>query len=534
MRNELKTIIHQVFVKKSIVTLGLAAVLTGPVYAFKSGHGSVLSDAGAPLQIAIPLLELTAQEMDSLQVAFAEQDAWSKIGLTPPVALDALKVNVVPGFTPGSRRLMISSPQSASRSPVDILLDITTSSGSLQIQSSYLVTLPADTTTSSASGSGASKSGSSSTGSGPNLVKRGDTLYSIAQRNAVSGVDIYQMLAALFEANPDAFISGNMNLLRAGATLTIPDAATIRAVDKAKARKLYQSQVQTFNDMRRANLSARTAAASAQAQKQSAKGSASKTESSSTSGTQASTQQSSDQVRLTSKSATDQKEDVRTAAKNEAEELNARIKTLQQNVDQLKDASTTTSSDSASNTVPKSTVPPVPASEANTTTTPPAAATAATPDVAVKPSDTASSTAGTTKSGPDSTAVADKAVTPAANTSSSSAMNTKSGLFTKAGLLSRWDMFTAFLAENIMYALAAVLAFGALIIAWMMRRAGERHDDEPEESYTAAQANPNVQSAFGQKLSDIDLNLEPVDSAIKDSVTEKQVSSVPPTLTKQL
>ena len=533
MRNELKTIIHQVFDKKSIVTLGLAAVLTGPVYAFKSGHGSVLSDAGAPLQIAIPLLELTAQEMDSLQVAFAEQDAWSKIGLTPPVSLDALKVNVVPGFTPGSRRLMISSPQPASRSPVDILLDSTTSSGSLQIQSSYLVTLPADTTTSSASVSGAGKTGASATGSGQNLVKRGDTLYSIAQRNAVSGVDMYQMLAALFEANPDAFISGNMNLLRAGATLTIPDAATIRAVDKAKARKLYQSQVQTFNDMRRANLSARTAAASAQAQNQSAKGSASKTESSSTAGTQASTQQSSDQVRLTSKSATDQKEDVRTAAKNEAEELNARIKTLQQNVDQLKDASTTTSSDSASNTAPKSTLTPVPASEASTTTTSPAA-TSATPDVAVKPSDAASSTSGTTKSGPDSTAVADKAVTPAANPPSSSTMSTKSGLFTKAGLVSRWDMFTAFLAENIMYALAAVLAFGALIIAWMMRRAGERHDDEPEESYTAAQANPNVQSAFGQKLSDIDLNLEPVDSAIKDRVTEKQVSSVPPTLTKQL
>lgn len=532
MRNELKTIINQVFDKKSIVTLGLAVALTGPVYAFKSGHGSVLSDAGAPLQIAIPLLELTAQEMDSLQVAFAEQNAWSKIGLTPPVSLDSLKVNVVPGFTPGSRRLLISSTQPASRSPVDLLLDITTSSGSLQIQSSYLVTLPADSTASSASASGASKSSGSATGSGQNLVKRGDTLYSIAQRNAVSGVDMYQMLTALFEANPDAFISGNMNLLRSGATLTIPDAETIRAVDKARARKLYQAQVQTFNDMRRANLSARTAAASAQAQNQSGKGGSTKSESSSTAGTQATTSQSSDQVRLTSNSATDQKEDVRTAAKNEAEELNSRIKTLQQNVDQLKDANTSTSGQPAANTSTNTTATPAASTEASTT--PPTGA-AATPAVTEKPAETQSSGASNTKSSSESATATDKAATPASNNSSSSTTaSTKSDLFTKAGLASRWDSFTVFLAENMMYVLAAVLAFGALVIAWMMRRAGERHDDESDDAFTAAQANPAVQSAFGQKLSDIDLNLEPVDAVVKESVSDKQASSVPPTLTKHV
>jgi pilus assembly protein FimV len=533
MRNELKTIIHQIFDKKLIVTFGLAAALSGPVYAFKSGHGSVLSDAGAPLQIAIPLLELTAQEMDSLQVAIAEQSTWSKIGLTPPVSLDALKVNVVPGFTPGSRRLMISSAQPASRSPVDILLDITTSSGSLQIQSSYLVTLPADTSTSSASATSAGKSGGSATGSGQNLVKRGETLYSIAQRNAVSGVDMYQMLAALFEANPDAFISGNMNLLRTGATLTIPDAETIRAVDKARARKLYQAQVQTFNDMRRANLSARTAAASAQAQNQSGKGGSAKSDASSSAGTQATTSQSSDQVRLTSNSATDQKDDVRTAAKNEAEELNARIKTLQQNVDQLKDANTSTSGQSAANTSTNTTATPAASSEASTATTPPTGA-AATPAVTEKPTESQSSGSGNAKSGSESAAATEKAATPASNSSAASTTTTKSDLFTKAGLASRWDAFTVFLAENIMYVLAAVLAFGALVIAWMMRRAGERHDDEPDDSFTAASANPGVQSAFGQKLSDIDLNLEPVDAVIKETASDKQAASVPPTLTKHL
>jgi len=72
-------------------------------------------------------------------------------------------------------------------------------------------------------------------------VSPGDTLFGIAQRHVVPGTDMYQMLQAIFDANPEAFIAGNMNLLRAGAVLMIPDAQTIRAIDKNVARSTYQN-----------------------------------------------------------------------------------------------------------------------------------------------------------------------------------------------------------------------------------------------------------------------------------------------------
>ncbi|HEY6862949.1 MAG TPA: FimV/HubP family polar landmark protein, partial [Burkholderiales bacterium] len=61
-------------------------------------------------------------------------------------------------------------------------------------------------------------------------VKRGDTLSKIALRNKVDGVTLQQMLVALFRANQEAFVGDNMNRLRAGKIITIPDKEEMAAV----------------------------------------------------------------------------------------------------------------------------------------------------------------------------------------------------------------------------------------------------------------------------------------------------------------
>ncbi|MDP0919704.1 FimV/HubP family polar landmark protein, partial [Klebsiella pneumoniae] len=48
-------------------------------------------------------------------------------------------------------------------------------------------------------------------------VRPGDSLSKVAARTQVSGISLDQMLVGLFRNNPDAFIDGNMNLLKAGA-----------------------------------------------------------------------------------------------------------------------------------------------------------------------------------------------------------------------------------------------------------------------------------------------------------------------------
>ncbi len=92
------------------------------------------------------------------------------------------------------------------------------------------------------------------------LVKPGDTLARIAQEHRPEGVNLDQMLVALFQNNRDAFAGNNMNRLKAGKILAIPEADAAAAVAPAEARKTVVAQARDFNAYRR-KLAAAVAAA---------------------------------------------------------------------------------------------------------------------------------------------------------------------------------------------------------------------------------------------------------------------------------
>jgi pilus assembly protein FimV len=82
-------------------------------------------------------------------------------------------------------------------------------------------------------------------------VKRGDTLSKIARRNRIEGVAFQQMLVALFRANQEAFVADNMNRLRAGKIISIPDRDAAAAVTLSDSRRIVSAQYADFNDYRR-------------------------------------------------------------------------------------------------------------------------------------------------------------------------------------------------------------------------------------------------------------------------------------------
>ncbi len=82
-------------------------------------------------------------------------------------------------------------------------------------------------------------------------VVRGDTLSKIAIRNRIEGVTFQQMLVALFRANQEAFVADNMNRLRAGKIVRIPDKDAAAAVATADARRIVSAQYADFNEYRR-------------------------------------------------------------------------------------------------------------------------------------------------------------------------------------------------------------------------------------------------------------------------------------------
>ena len=225
------------------IALAIGSSVCGSAAAMRVGHSRVVSVPGAPLQAMVGLQDLTPDEVSSLKVSVADEAAWQRAGLKPPVPLASMVVRVEDGMDPTRKNLRVRASQPPASGAVDLLLDISSSSGQRQVQVSILVPLRGTTAevTPAAVGTPSRAAGGRSVN-----VKSGDNLFGIAQRNAVPNASVYQMLVALWRANPQAFIQNNMNLVRAGEKLTIPDAATVRAVDPAEARRIFNEHAEAF------------------------------------------------------------------------------------------------------------------------------------------------------------------------------------------------------------------------------------------------------------------------------------------------
>jgi pilus assembly protein FimV len=455
-------------------SLGLAAFagltllsvgLTNPVWAAKPGHGSVMSPAGAPLSLEIPLYELTPEDVAILKVSVAPQQAWLAAGLTSPAPLETLSVSIEPGFSAGSRRLVVRSSQAVNRPVVDVLLDVSLATGRLTVQSSYLVLV-------------------STAPSGSVVVAPGDTLSGIAQRYAVAGADLYQMLWALYQANPNAFISQNMNLLRAGATLSIPDVQTVLAVDPKHAYAMFLKHAEAFKQGRgSANRPGQapvvppgpTASGTAQPP-------ATQAELAPTVGpvpvvapgpTASGTVQppsnpavpapTVDQLRLSAATQSTAQEDAKVAAAQELKEMQQRIDALQQNVQQLRSA------------VQQQAEPTQHAQAGNAPSNNLSARSAA--------SGNATTGSPRTPGTPAASAPVSQGDRPAA-----------SGMARVQQIAN----------DNVLWVVLGASAFLAMLMALMLKRAGQRET----EVDSASQNDPVIAKAFDQKLQSIDLNLD--------------------------
>jgi pilus assembly protein FimV len=88
-------------------------------------------------------------------------------------------------------------------------------------------------------------------GGGTHRVERGETLSKIARETRPEGVSLDQMLVGLFRANEDAFERGNMNRLRAGKILSIPETSTLEAIPQGEAKRLVIAQSSDWSSYRR-------------------------------------------------------------------------------------------------------------------------------------------------------------------------------------------------------------------------------------------------------------------------------------------
>lgn len=81
------------------------------------------------------------------------------------------------------------------------------------------------------------------------ITRRGDSAWRIAEKLRPSEeISIYQIMMALQQSNPDAFVNGNIHRLKTGQVLRIDDTSLLTAMSKQQAAEQYQAQTQAWEE----------------------------------------------------------------------------------------------------------------------------------------------------------------------------------------------------------------------------------------------------------------------------------------------
>jgi pilus assembly protein FimV len=271
--------------RKIINKLVLLALGVAPAMAFGAGLGklTVLSGLGQPLRAEIEIVAVQKGELETLSARLASAQAFREANIDYSSVMPTLRFNVE---RRGTRPVVtVTSTQPVEDPFLDLLVELNWQSGRLVREYTFLldpaeykgpqqITAPtaappaaparaiaqaapapapvqerAAPAPAPASAAAAPAPAASAASPGTYVVKPGDTLAKVAA-NRPEGVTLQQMLVALYRANEDAFINRNMNLLKSGRTLTIPDRAAAQAVTAEDANKVVVAQTQDFNEYR--------------------------------------------------------------------------------------------------------------------------------------------------------------------------------------------------------------------------------------------------------------------------------------------
>ncbi|QEA12157.1 FimV/HubP family polar landmark protein [Comamonas flocculans] len=271
--------------------LATAAALSTGLYvstasALTLGKVTVQSALGEPLRAEVALPRITPAEAESLRVRMASPEVFRAQGLEFSPAVNGIRLELKQQAR-GGMVLQMSSDRAVSDPFIDLVIDAAWNAGHIVRSYTLLFDPPAlrrpsapaplaaQTGEAGASGAQATAVPSPSAPPAPRAqtaapapaparapappsenaarevtVHAGDTAGAIASAHRPGGVSLDQMLLAMLRANPEAFIDGNVNRLRAGAVLQLPGKEAAQATSAAQARKIIAAQIHDFNAFR--------------------------------------------------------------------------------------------------------------------------------------------------------------------------------------------------------------------------------------------------------------------------------------------
>jgi len=278
------------FEAKAWLVALLIALLPCVAGAAGMGRINVLSTIGQPL-IAEIELSVSQQELTSLDARLALPDAYQQSNLQYNVALTGARVTIEkrPNGTP---YLKIVTTRAVSEPFIDLLVQLTWTAGRLTREYTALLDPPGippvpapapeisaipesrpapATETPVAVATPVPVPAPSVALAAPVVarpvspapvpaptkgireygpIERGETLGKIARSVKPDGVTLEQMLVALYRGNPEAFIQKNLNLVRTGRILRVPDTDEVEAISRVDAVTEYRTHVADWNAYR--------------------------------------------------------------------------------------------------------------------------------------------------------------------------------------------------------------------------------------------------------------------------------------------
>ena len=300
-RWKLSALAAAAFVSAALSSTDAAALALGPI--------SVHSALGENLRAEIAIPQITPSEMDSLLATVASPEVFRAQGMDYSASARSINIEVKRN-TDGTAKLQLSSSTPMTDPFVDLVLQTNWSSGHLVRSYTLLLDPPASTRaappaasapaaapapilpSAAVSGRTYSSNGATSTPAPRTrttipaspaaatrsaaipdelTVRTGQTAGQIASAHRPSGVSLDQMLVAMLRTNPDAFINGNINRIRAGAVVQMPSREQALETPVQEARRIVAAQSRDFNAYRR-SLAAKAPTATVQAADRSSSG----------------------------------------------------------------------------------------------------------------------------------------------------------------------------------------------------------------------------------------------------------------------
>ncbi len=261
-------------IRKLSLAVAVATALS-PLGVFALGLGDIHTQSALNqrFKAEIDLLAVSRDELEDVRVGLASPEAFLKAGIDRPYLLSALKF--MPSLAPDGRMIIAVDSQDPVREPfLNFLLEVNWPKGRMLREYTVLldppVTLarqPAPITaprvaaapsrqleparkSDAAVVAGSYPAPASQTGGareyGP--VKSNDNLWQIAQTLRLQNESVEQVMIALQQYNPNAFIRNNVNGLKRGRILRLPEGADVTGMSHRDARREFLAQTKDWRE----------------------------------------------------------------------------------------------------------------------------------------------------------------------------------------------------------------------------------------------------------------------------------------------